>query len=184
MGNTPKARPDGPRYRVKCDERTGMPVTLGAAQRQLDSIESLAAKGFAAACRLPHAIEVQYDATGPWTLAAEWLAPRILAARGGATVRTFDGHLTLTLGAWPKEAAARADAAGTPGSPQWLAELRKSKREYVVLTGDGRPKSTCWCQCDGSRADEDWVRYERWTAEGRVAHGYLHRECRGILQAG
>lgn len=175
------------RYRVRCEERIGLPATLATAQRQLDAIEALAAKGFKAACRLDHVIEVQYDGVGPWMPAAEWLAPNILDAKLGDQVQTFDCKLTVAQGGWSKEDGDRADAAGEPGSAEWFAAL--GRREYVTLTSDGqsggdRNGPAGWCQCGVDPDVEQWVAYERWTAEGRVAHGYLHSECRLLLQSG
>lgn len=55
--------------------------------------------------------------------------------------------------------------------------------EAITLTEDGR---SAWVEAWHEEGEDagDWVRYERWTAEGRVAHGYVHRVSRRLLQAG
>lgn len=51
----------------------------------------------------------------------------------------------------------------------------------VVLSSDGRwVESQAWH--DGPEAE--WVAYERWTSEGRVAHGFIDSVSRRLLQAG
>jgi len=51
----------------------------------------------------------------------------------------------------------------------------------VTLTEDGRQAITnCW----HTGEDNGWVYAERWTAEGRVFHGYVDSVSRRILQSG
>ena len=56
--------------------------------------------------------------------------------------------------------------------------------EMVVLTEDG--KTAEWQTWhDGPSEDvAGWVYYERWTPEGRVAHGYVDATTRRLVQAG
>ncbi|HUO49384.1 MAG TPA: hypothetical protein VMU09_11150 [Acidimicrobiales bacterium] len=56
--------------------------------------------------------------------------------------------------------------------------------ETVTLTEDGRSANrVAWHE--GPAADADWVRYERWqVGAGRVAHGFVHRGSRKLLQVG
>ena len=94
--------------------------------------------------------------------------------------RMPDGMIAVTAG-WDLAAGQRADAAGKPGSAEWLAALGRHDR--VLLTADGRgctPER--WCT-DPNGAQE-WVAYERWTAEGRAAHGFVCGDCRKLLQSG
>lgn len=51
----------------------------------------------------------------------------------------------------------------------------------VVLTGDGRRYDR---QGWHEGPEAEWVRVERWTAEGRVFHGWIDSESRRLLQAG
>lgn len=56
-----------------------------------------------------------------------------------------------------------------------------AKAIEATLTEDGRSAATWeWHQGPVSRE----VYYERWTAEGRVAHGYVDAESRRLVQAG
>ncbi|GAA4626767.1 hypothetical protein GCM10023196_036350 [Actinoallomurus vinaceus] len=57
----------------------------------------------------------------------------------------------------------------------------------VTFTSDGRdahPKA--WCECHPEQDGAPWVRYERWTSDGREAHGYVCPTitCRRLLQSG
>lgn len=111
----------------------------------------------------------------------------ILTAAHILTLRTRDEHdgLIVNHRSWSEEASnsegvAEALATDDPGA---LYEALGTPEE-VTLTGDGRsadPKS--WCLC--VRVLEP-VRYERWTAEGRVAHGYVCPKvvCRRLVQSG
>lgn len=61
--------------------------------------------------------------------------------------------------------------------------------DHVLLTGDGRgyDRSGGWCQCVLGGQDTDWdqmVQFERWSKRGREGHGWLHRVCRRLYQAG
>lgn len=60
---------------------------------------------------------------------------------------------------------------------------RRATAISAILTEDGRTANYReWHR--GPVADGDWVRYERYTAEGRVAHGFVHRTSRMLVQAG
>lgn len=53
--------------------------------------------------------------------------------------------------------------------------------EMVVMTTDGRPAEFgVWHE----GASTDSVYYERWTANGRVAHGWVDAASRQLVQAG
>ncbi|GAA4102274.1 hypothetical protein [Actinomadura miaoliensis] len=112
---------------------------------------------------------------------------QILALPLGASYNS----LTVTCRSWPREATQtpkflaaialdgpeekRADAIGEAlGTP-----------EHVTLTADhdmAFPEH--WCQCTTPAADA--IRFERWSAAGRIAHGYVcpHITCRRLVQSG
>jgi hypothetical protein len=53
----------------------------------------------------------------------------------------------------------------------------------LLLTADGRfANPGSWHE--GPSDIDGWVYYERWTPEGRVAHGYVDPESRRLVQAG
>lgn len=100
---------------------------------------------------------------------------------------TFDG-LTVVYRSWPAgretpEALARLDAADLAGYRAALGPV-----ESVTLTADARMAEVSgWCTCPSDDADagmDRWVQYERYTSAGRVAHGFVCRDCRSLLQAG
>jgi hypothetical protein len=109
----------------------------------------------------------------------------ILAATLGTAVDTVDGPLIKCRGGWPRETSERANAVVDPATDRqgWLAAL--GPHEHATLTSDGRGARTdSWCQCTPVPAIESCVRYERWTTQGRTAHGYLCPTCRHITQTG
>lgn len=53
----------------------------------------------------------------------------------------------------------------------------------VVLSSDGFNVDVDWCHCL-TVIEDDWQYYERWSARGRVGHGWACSDCRGILQVG
>jgi hypothetical protein len=54
---------------------------------------------------------------------------------------------------------------------------------HVVLSQDGRRVDySNWHE--GPAEDAEWVFYERWTPEGRRAHGWVHSVSRKLLQSG
>lgn len=114
------------------------------------------------------------------TLAAAILAADLLDPVRGD--RTQVGDLFISSAGWSRERAAAADAAAEAGTPEWIAAL--GTHEHATLTGDGGSANRArWCRC-GDPDVLEWVRYEHWTASGCEAHGYVHRECRRLLQAG
>jgi hypothetical protein len=170
-----------PKYRVACDARTGKPTAnAAAAENQLDAIEKLDA------CRELHTIEVL--AGDEWLPRHVAIARRIMAApvtHPPAIVDLPDGPLKVVSGGWTVEAGIRADAAGKPGSAEWKAALGPHDRE-VILTSDGRSANREeWCT-EHDAPMEKWVRYERWTPEGRRSHGYVcpTLTCRQLVQTG
>ena len=98
--------------------------------------------------------------------------------------RTRVGHMQIAGAGWSKERGEQADATAEPGSPEWTAAL--GTHEHATLTSDGKSAiRDAWCTC----ANDDvcagqWVRYEQWTERGCERHGYVHSECRRLLQAG
>ena len=115
------------------------------------------------------------------------LAAAILADKGGdANGRTRVGDLQIATAGWSKERGAHADSvADSATDPQaWIAAL--GVHEHATLTGDGQGANrAAWCDCpnDDVHADQ-WTRYEHWTARGVEAHGFVHSECRRLLQVG
>lgn len=65
-----------------------------------------------------------------------------------------------------------------------IEALRDRPMVEVLLTADGSHGNPQAWHTDGPTGDDDWVAYERWTAEGRVGHGFLHRQSRRLIQAG
>lgn len=94
-------------------------------------------------------------------------------------------ELILALRSWSKEVgdgAAAAIAAGqfSNDSAGWEAALGLPTE--VVLTDDGGLVDTSgWCV---DVAGSEWVRYERWSAVGRVGHGFVCEYCRRLTQTG
>lgn len=74
-----------------------------------------------------------------------------------------------------------------PGTPERTPEqVLQTTPDHVLLTGDARHYDrTGWCTCQqkGSSLDSE-VYFERWTPAGREGHGWLHRTCRRLTQAG
>lgn len=95
---------------------------------------------------------------------------------------TGNGPLVLVASRW-----AQSDEAATLEGDDFMEYLRSQPYAEVVLTQDGRSaplgRDLRWHHGDTPDADE-WVYYERWTAEGRVGHGYLHPETRRLVQSG
>lgn len=115
-------------------------------------------------------------------LAAAILAAPLYDAEAGA--RTRVGSMIIAGGGWSKERGDAADAAAEPGTPEWRAAL--GDHEHATLTADGHGANRgTWCACPNDEVFADqWIRYEHWTAEGMSRHGYVHSECRRLLQAG
>jgi hypothetical protein len=115
------------------------------------------------------------------------LAAALLAVgartHGMITLCGVDGELTVNTGGWSKDAADRADAAAEAGSESWRAAL--GPYEHATLTdGGGAAITDAWCRCLGREDVVDWVRYEQWTVEGRVGHGFVCPDCRKLVQVG
>lgn len=100
-----------------------------------------------------------------------------------APLRTEVGGMIIYTGGWSRERADKADAAGEPGSPEWIAAL--GDHEHATLTGDGRAANrTRWCECEPQPAGETWIRYEHWTERGMDRHGFVCPSCRRLTQTG
>lgn len=114
------------------------------------------------------------------------LAQHILAAEMRATIQTPDGPLAKVDAAWSKETGDRATAVVDPYADftAWLATV--GPHDEATLSEDSRHVRHVWCRCAPEPDAATWVRYERWTARGRVAHGYVcpRLTCRGITQTG
>lgn len=98
--------------------------------------------------------------------------------------RTRVGNMQIAGAGWTKERGDHADATAEPGSPAWIAAL--GTHEHATLTDDGKSAiRDAWCTCanDDVYADQ-WVRYEYWTEQGMERHGYVHSDCRRLLQVG
>ena len=107
------------------------------------------------------------------------LAALILAA----PLRTRIGELIVDTGGWSRERGLYADMLADRGTPAWVAAL--GDHEHATLTGDGHAAiRTQWCACEAEFRESEWVRYEYWTARGCEHHGYVHSECRKLLQVG
>jgi hypothetical protein len=112
------------------------------------------------------------------------LAAAILAAPLAAS-RTQVGGMFIVLAGWSRERDFAVSAVALPGTPEWRAAL--GPHEHATLTSDGKGANRSkWCTCpnDDVSAADQWVRYEYWTAEGCERHGFVHSECRRLLQAG
>lgn len=106
------------------------------------------------------------------------LAAAILAL----PLRTRLGDMVLVSAGWSKETGEKADAIAEPGTPEWIASL--GAHEHATMTADGRGAiRDAWCLC-GGQAGEPEVPYEAWTADGRIAHGYVCPACRKVAQTG
>jgi len=162
------------RYRFACTNHTSAPRdTLEAVQAKVAGIEQNPD-----GCYLLHTIEVAQE-DGSWLPLHEHTAKLILAARLGTK---FDG-LTKSRGGWSKEAGVRASRAHPEGGEAWYAAL--GPQEYSILTSDGGGAvPDGWCEHKPEA--ETWARYERWTAKGREAHGYVcpDHDCRRLVQSG
>jgi hypothetical protein len=121
------------------------------------------------------------------TALARELAAAILAASpGDENGRTRVGPLQIATAGWSKERGEHAYSVADPAVDHqaWIAAL--GAHEHATLTSDGQGANRdSWCVCanDDVFADQ-WVRYEHWTAAGCVAHGFVHSECRRLLQTG
>jgi hypothetical protein len=171
-----------PLYRVVCAEYVSKTMrTQGQAEKWMRRTE--AGDLIGPGCSNLHTIEIR-PSDGPWVPLHRYRAARVLAAPVGLTpIELPDGTLIKMHGGWSKETAARANSVAEPGSEAWVAEL--GSHEDATLTGDGLGcRSDVWCRCVPQPGCDVWVRYERYTGEGRVAHEYVCPTCRGLVQSG
>lgn len=165
-------------HRVVCADFTKSFRDEDAAQRWMTDVE------VSGQCRQRHTVEVLVD--GAWLARHIARAREILAAAVGTRIDTPDGPLIIAHAGWSRQSAERpaaraADAAGDVDA--YLAAL--GAHDHATLTADGRGARTDgWCQCEPGPPLATTVRYERWTDQGRVAHGYLCPTCRFITQTG
>lgn len=116
------------------------------------------------------------------TIRAADVAQAILAARVGSDVTSFDGSLIKALGGWSRwpDEVSEANLADVEA---WRAAL--GPHTHATLTADGRgARVDSWCRCVRKADGDAWVRYERWSARGREAHGFLCPACRFLTQTG
>lgn len=94
-------------------------------------------------------------------------------------VETVEGPMTVVGATWGR--------VETEATGEELADLLQSMPYVeVAVSSDGRSvpmRGIRWHRGEVP-ATTSWVYYERWTAEGRVAHGYVHPETRDLIQAG
>jgi hypothetical protein len=75
---------------------------------------------------------------------------------------------------------------GTRVEGEYMPSLTVAQRGtgWSRLTGDGvAAEPGQWCSCDPPASQ--WMYYETWeTDRGRVAHGWVDRDCRRLVQSG
>jgi len=162
------------RYRFACTNHTSVPRdTLEAVQAKVAGIEQNPD-----GCYLLHTVQVEQE-DGAWLPLHEHRAKLILAAPLGATL---DG-LIKALGGWSPASVQHVSKAHPEGGKAWYAAL--GSHEHATLTADGRDAEPSeWCE--HKPPAESWVRYERWSARGMEAHGYVcpDIDCRHLVQSG
>lgn len=150
---------------------------------------------YAALCEAVRVTDGRYEVRtdGRWqtsATAAAMVAKGLLHADGQAVTATDDareaaGMMTLRL-------ALRLEVGEQAGTlvcaeRHWHGPQQGSPDE-VILTTDGRHyrRDGQWCACQrGDLHDmHSEVYFERWTKQGREAHGWLHRVCRRVTQSG
>ena len=143
------------------------------------------------------AIEILEASAELASLRAEWDKPFLgddYSARGeqtrelaalilAAPLRTRIGDMIADTGGWSRERGMHADSVAGRGTPEWVAAL--GDHEHATLTGDGHAAVRSeWCTCLADFPACEWVRYEYWTTRGCEHHGFVHSECRKLLQVG
>ena len=95
----------------------------------------------------------------------------------------YDG-LTVIERSFPKEIGDSPAVLEACATGDRVALLRAmGPATTILLTADGgRADYRFWCACP--LTPDEYLRYERWTAEGRVAHGYVCCTCRRLVQTG
>lgn len=105
-------------------------------------------------------------------------------AKIGEPVKMRTGELIKAAGAWSAETGKRAELVADPAVDLTAWRAAMGSHEEVLLTSDGRTvRREAWCAC-GPAASGNPVRYERWTLQGRQAHGWACTSCRAVVQAG
>jgi hypothetical protein len=168
-------------YRVVCAANTSRWFgDLSAAQAHRADVET------AHLCLHLHTVQVQVDG-GAWVPLHEHRAHLILAAPVGPDpIDTPDGPLVKMQGWWLPERSHQPDVVAARTRGDWPAELAaRGRHDFAALTADGRGcRSDQWCSCSPQPPADGWVRYERYSARGREAHGYLCPTCRHLVQSG
>ncbi len=96
----------------------------------------------------------------------------LAGVRAGDAVTNTDGMpMVVNHGTW------------APGTDVGAILAREAVADEVTLTEDGLDAvRSSWH--DGEADIEDYVRYEVYSAEGMIAHGYVHRASRRLVQVG
>lgn len=118
-------------------------------------------------------------------------ARKVLAVPVGPTpIDTPDGPLIKCDGVWFAETVARPDVQAALKTAEQtgdvnLFESALGPHDTATLTFDGRLAATRnWCGCTPEPDAGAWIRYERYSARGREAHGYVCPTCRRLVQSG
>lgn len=107
-----------------------------------------------------------------------------MGAKIGEPVKMRTGELVKAAGSWSAETGKRAELVADPAVDPQAWRVAMGPHEEVLLTADGRTVNrAAWCTC-GPAATVNPVRYERWTLQGREAHGWACTSCRAVVQAG
>lgn len=115
--------------------------------------------------------------------ATRMLAAALLTASLGARVDAAGTMLYVHSHAWSADAGRRADQLKDPDYETYKAAL--GVPETVLLSSDHfGADTTRWCPHNPPAGA--WAYYERWTVEGRTAHGWVHaaQSCRRLTQSG
>lgn len=108
-------------------------------------------------------------------------AAKILSAKVGDQIDTLDGPMYVKTAGWSKETGVRLDAARA-ANPDLDVRAFLGRYEHALLVSapKARVHADGWCGCGDSTTADRWVRYEKYTAKGRVGHGWACPDCGGI----
>lgn len=102
---------------------------------------------------------------------------QIMALDVGAA---YDGLIVATR-SWSAEHSQAAKAVAGGDLAAYEAALGVPSELLLTSDGGGYARGQ-WCPCE--LYEDEWVRFERWSARGRTGHGFLHGACRRLLQSG